>query len=599
MVVLLALAGGLIMGITEYCVLHKKEGAKSFFASVFRHLLLDSLLTFAVLTSVFKFEHFLVPDKYEPKDYALVLLTSLIIGAYFIVAGKIIRKYNKYDSSEDNKKSVTVVKIVSLILFALGLFFGLGSKFIKETWGTIGMDQFIINVLFSPTEGTDISIYYSAFEGVIFDAVLLVVLFSFLIFSKFSFKFKSFYIGDKLKRWCALLLAISVFCVSIAYSSTVVSYPDLFRIYCVKSDFIEHNYQDPLKTTISSPKQKRNLVFFYLESVENTYLSKDLGGNMETNLMPELAALANEGVVFSDNSGKFGGPIQISGTQWSLASMVNQSMGITLKAPKTMNAYNNGKTYIENGVALGDILKEQGYNQTVMIGAKASFGGLDVLYKSHGNYKVFDYSYAIENNYIPKDYYVFWGYEDDKLYEFAKEELTRLSKEGKPFNFTLENADTHAPKGYLSNNAPQPYNNQYSNAIAYSTSQVVEFVKWIQKQPFYENTTIVLVGDHLSMAPKYFDNMGDYKRTVFNLILNPDPNLKFDEAATKNRQYTTLDMFPTILTALGYNIEGNKLALGTNLFSGKQTLIEQYGAEKVDRELICYSEFYNKKLLNE
>ena len=48
-----------------------------------------------------------------------------------------------------------------------------------------------------------------------------------------------------------------------------------------------------------------------------------------------------------------------------------------------------------------------------------------------------------EKGLIPKDYNVWWGFEDDKLYEYVKDELTRLHKEGKPFNFTMETADTH------------------------------------------------------------------------------------------------------------------------------------------------------------
>lgn len=35
-----------------------------------------------------------------------------------------------------------------------------------------------------------------------------------------------------------------------------------------------------------------------------------------------------------------------------------------------------------------------------------------------------------------------------------------------------------------------------------------------------------------------------------------------------------MDMYPTTLAAMGFNIEGNKLALGTNLFSELPTIIE-------------------------
>ena len=43
------------------------------------------------------------------------------------------------------------------------------------------------------------------------------------------------------------------------------------------------------------PKEKRNLIHIYLESIETTYLSKELGGYMKTNLMPELTQLAGGG----------------------------------------------------------------------------------------------------------------------------------------------------------------------------------------------------------------------------------------------------------------------------------------------------------------
>ncbi len=40
----------------------------------------------------------------------------------------------------------------------------------------------------------------------------------------------------------------------------------------------------------------------------------------------------------------------------------------------------------------------------------------------------------------------------------------------------------------------------------------------------------------------------------------------------KNREFTTLDMFPTTLAALGCTIEGDKLGFGVNLFPGKRHL---------------------------
>lgn len=67
----------------------------------------------------------------------------------------------------------------------------------------------------------------------------------------------------------------------------------------------------------------------------------------------------------------------------------------------------------------------------------------------HGNYTLKDFCYAKNNDWIDDDYYVWWGYEDQKLYDFAKDELLNLSKEDKPFNLTLLTVDTHFFSGYF------------------------------------------------------------------------------------------------------------------------------------------------------
>ena len=52
-------------------------------------------------------------------------------------------------------------------------------------------------------------------------------------------------------------------------------------------------------------------------------------------------------------------------------------------------------------------------------------------------------------------------------------------------------------------------------------------------------------------------------------------------------------MFPTTLAALGAQIEGDRLALGTNLFSSEETLEEKYGYDEVNDHLRQKSYFYD------
>lgn len=84
------------------------------------------------------------------------------------------------------------------------------------------------------------------------------------------------------------------------------------------------------------------------------------------------------------------------------------------------------------------------------------------------------------------------------------------------------------------------------------------------------------------------DEEGKYDRRTYtayiNSAVNPVNNMK--------RTYTTMDNFPTTLAAMGVKIEGNRLGLGTNLFSEELTLMESVGEEELKAELKRNLNFY-------
>jgi phosphoglycerol transferase len=67
----------------------------------------------------------------------------------------------------------------------------------------------------------------------------------------------------------------------------------------------------------------------------------------------------------------------------------------------------------------------------------------------------------------------------------------------------------------------------------------------------------------------------------------------------KNRIVTALDSYPTIVSAIGGKIKGDRLGLGVNLFSDKKTLVEEYGLKYIDEELKKKSEFYHDKIIDD
>lgn len=213
----------------------------------------------------------------------------------------------------------------------------------------------------------------------------------------------------------------------------------------------------------------------------------------------------------------------------------------------------------------------------------------------HGVDKVFDIYTAYEDGIVPEGYWQWWGMEDKHLIEYAKQEILNLAQDGQPFSFTMLTADTHHIGGYLCDECKSKYDEQYENVIACSSKRIKKFLNWIKEQDFYENTTIVITGDHLSMDNAYFSrNMKDsYTRRVYNSFINASVSDEY----TKYREFTTLDMFPTTLSALGCKIDGERLGLGTNVFSGTQTLSEQLGYDEFNNELSKKSDYYDDTFL--
>ncbi|MGI6691554.1 MAG: LTA synthase family protein [Christensenellales bacterium] len=502
-----------------------------------------------------------------------------------------LKKSNKSPDVVKSKKKKSFRKFLNI--FFLFVFFLLlfTSKWYQANFKGNTIDS-VIFTLKAPIKGTnsDVLVSYAL------DVILLSLILSALVFILSILVPKvTMHIRNRCIRLYPQTLLILLVLIGLArYPIATIS--DLKVIDYIHSKMMEpttlfeDHYVSPERALLKFPQTKRNLIYIILESMESTYSSTQYGGVKQKNLIPSLTSIALNNTSFSKGS-DLTGVQEIFGTGWTIASLVAQTSGVPLVLPIDGNSYSRHSQFMPGIVALGDILHEQGYHQVFMIGSDGDFGGRKDYLQLHGNYEILDYNYAIDTHMIPEGYKVWWGYEDAKLYEFAKEELLHLSSQEKPFNFTMLTVDTHHVSGYVCDLCSNEYEEQYSNVIACADRQVGQFVEWLSQQPFYENTTIIIVGDHLSMDPAYFHDVPEsYQRTMYNAIINP-----LAHAVKKDhRAFSMLDMFPTTLAALGVEIEGERLGLGTNLFSNQSTLLEKYGFEYVNEELRKNSAFYNE-----
>lgn len=502
------------------------------------------------------------------------------------------------------KRILSVINLLIIFIVTLAAY---ATKWLRATYGDISFDE-ILFTLTAPIRGTEGGLIESfkstALKPAIIISILVFIVLTFLYsrFASSNFKFKiqlfkfkvhEFKISGLIPFFLLAILNIGGLAAVLNNCITEVGIKDYYLNQAQNSVFIADNYVDPSDIELTFPEQKRNLIHIYVESLESSFFSKELGGLEDSNLLEDMTKLTSENINFSDTN-KFGGAYVASGAGYTSAGLTAQMLGIPNKLSNTFIGDEElHDHYLQGATGLGDILEQNGYRQYFMMGSDKLFGNRDVLLKEHGNYNIYDLDSAKREGKIPMDYLVYWGFEDSKLFAYAKEQLTEIAKDDTPFNYSFLTENTHATDGYMEPDCPQKYSEQYSSVISCTAGQILNFVSWVQKQDFYKNTTIVITGDHLSMHSTHFPEEQISKRRVYNLFINAATKPK----QSKNRQFTTMDIFPTTLAAMGVKIEGNRLGLGTNLFSSEQTLVEKYGLDELNAELDKRSLFYNDKFL--
>lgn len=492
---------------------------------------------------------------------------------------------NHYKDSSSHSGRRILCNILLTILVFFSVLISTSVHWGLSQFANLKMDE-IVYELTAPLEGTGNGMVGDYLIKCLVPAVAAAVIFAVLVHILRNSS------GITRIRRAVLAAGLVLLLVPSVYFINKVKMVSYIRNQFSNSDFIKEHYADPSSVKISFPDKKRNLILIYLESMETAFSDKEHGGGTDINYIPELTQLAIENEDFSGDSEQLNGGYSMPGTTWTIAGMYATTSGLPLRMAVDDNSMSSQESFFPNLTTMGDILEKEGYRQVFVLGSNVVFGGRKVYLKDHGNFEFRDYPYAQETGWIPEDYKVFWGYEDEKLFEFSKETLQELAGGDEPFHLMMLTVDTHMPEGYQCELCDGTYDLPYANSLSCSDKQTAAFIRWVQQQDFYKDTTIVLTGDHPTMAKKIADDVSeDYIRKTYTCIINPavtpaDPSSR--------RVFTTFDLFPTTLAALGARIRGEKLGLGTNLFSGEATLSEEVGYEQEASELSKNSEYLKK-----
>ncbi len=514
-------------------------------------------------------------------------LFFLLNGVVLYLIALLMGKWAERGFPERKKVYVAIGRCLPAVFFLFSLLLLLTAIWMVTSWSELTMDEVIFHIV-APAEGTAKNVITGyILRGVLPTAAVLVLVVFILVKTRKN---------RRIQKWVNRILSFTVPVLLIACWVLLDQKMDIrsyLKSQFTSEDFIRDNYVDPNEVELTFPEKKRNIIFIFLESMETTFADEENGGAFPENLIPGLTKVAEEeGVSFSGPEGGLNGGYVTAATGFTSGAMFGMTSGLPLKVDIYANDMVTQDSFFPNITCIGDITQKNGYRNSILMGSHATLGGRKLMYDNHGVSRILDLDYYQEIGRLPSDYYVWWGFEDEKLFQYAKEELTTLSKSDEPFMFSMLTADTHFEDGYVCELCDNRFgDNRYANVFSCSDRQVTAFLDWIREQDFYENTTIILCGDHITMDKDFCDDVNPaYDRRFYFTVLNSASDVEVDE----KRTFTAMDVFPTTLAAAGVKIEGNRLGLGSNLFSGVKTLPEEMGLDEFKQKITQKSEFLQK-----
>lgn len=204
-----------------------------------------------------------------------------------------------------------------------------------------------------------------------------------------------------------------------------------------------------------------------------------------------------------------------------------------------------------------------------------SFWNRDMIYQSFDIEKFYD----VESYDVNEENAVNWGLKDKPFFEQSVELMkdmpqpfaTRMITLTNHFPFTLDVTDQSIPE-YTSNSATL---NRYFQTVRYMDEAVEDFFTELKDTDIYDNSIIVMYGDHYGISENHNKAMAQYlnkeELTAYDSALLQSVPLfvhipGYTEGQVIDKVAGQVDTRPTVLHLLGIETD-NDMQMGSDLFS--------------------------------
>lgn len=328
------------------------------------------------------------------------------------------------------------------------------------------------------------------------------------------------------------------------------------------NNYVRANQAEP-NVQMFGKYKGRNVIVVSLESLQTFVINNEMNGEVIT---PFLNSLTQDKDTYYFNN--FYHQTGLGKTSDSEFIFENSLFGLGRGAVFFTHGENTYNSFAER-------LGENGYYTNVMHANNKSFWNRDIIYKSFN----LDNFYDIESYDVNDENSVNWGLKDIPFFE----QSTKLMQDmPQPFYSRLITLTNHYPfyldpedmmiNEFDSNSGTL---NRYFQTVRYLDESVKVFFEDLKEQGLYENSIIVMYGDHYGISENHNKAMAQYlgkeEITAYDNALLQSVPLFIHIPGSNDGQVMEevsgqLDLRPTLLHLLGIDTSKD-MQLGADLFS--------------------------------
>lgn len=323
--------------------------------------------------------------------------------------------------------------------------------------------------------------------------------------------------------------------------------------------YVNENVESDKKSELFGIAKDKNLIFVSLESIQSFVINNKLHGEEIT---PFLNDLIDDSYYFEN----FYHQTEQGKTSDSEFLIENSLYPL----PRGAVFFTHGQNEYN---AMPEVLGNEGYYSSVYHSNNKSFWNRDIMYENIG----YDHFYGQKAYEVNQENSIGWGLKDKPFFE---QSMKYLEAQPQPFYSKFITLTNHFPFDLSEEDATidkfdsnSKTLNQYFQTVRYTDEAIKEFFNHLKESGLYENSVIVLMGDHYGISEFHNKAMSKYlgeEITPYKHIqLQRVPffiHIPGQEGKTISNVSGQIDVKPTLLHLLGVKND-NDIRFGTDLFA--------------------------------